>query len=115
MTLDEDQPATFGSTLEQRQKRPLTLLPATKTMRLKAKNDMEKLARLRSRFLRLGQDDTLVKKKKHFQFRLVGVDSIPKASLEQLETEIAGSVMTCLKTDITSQIQALESSIPKLP
>src|SRR3954452_9222940 len=110
---DSSASGSFAAVLKKRSGGTLQVLPCTKAMKNKVRNTMDKLGRLRLKLVSFGQADTLEKRKKYFQFRLVGVDSIGADVKNTLDTAVAKEVLDALVNNTKAEIKRLEDVLPK--
>src|SRR3954447_9733356 len=110
---DSSASGSFAAVLKKRSGGTLQVLPCTKAMKNKVRNTMDKLGRLQLKLVFFGQADTLEKRKKYFQFRLVGVDSIGADVKNTLDTAVAKEVLDALVNDTKAEIKRLEDVLPK--
>src|SRR3954463_8380557 len=83
---DSSVSSSFAAVLKKRSGGTLQVLPCTKAMKNKVRNTMDKLGCLHLTIIFFCLTGTLCKKKKKYQFRLVGVDSIGADVKNTLDT-----------------------------
>jgi len=107
--VDAEQQATLAHFLSKEligsgMKRKFRKMAETKKMISHASNLHDRIMRLNKRLVDLVAADSLDKKKKFFQFRLVGVHSIGTEEMKTLNTNIAAEVMLRLTNDVNNEI-----------
>ncbi|RGB22534.1 hypothetical protein C1646_775922 [Rhizophagus diaphanus] len=96
----------------------LELLPNTKSMKSYARNLLQKLARLRTRLVKVAEvknNNNLAATKKYYQYRLVLADNaeikIFKENRKALDVKVASATMDILAKDLDEQITAIKDQL----